>query len=316
MSEAAIDRVPVVLKTAPMHARVWHGVFAEEAPDLALLDWAADASFPGISYFAGWQPPADLPRQMPDLDLLFSVAAGLDHLPIAALPPHVRIVRMIAPDMTRSMVEFVVMGVLALHRDLVPYAAETRQGVWTPRFIRTARSTTVGFLGLGVLGRAAAEAVAGLDFRVRGWSASPKSIPGIACFAGADALPDFLGACDILVCLLPLTERTRDILGSDLFRHLPQGAKLLNVGRGGHLVEADLLAALDGGRISAAILDVLREEPPPPGHPLLAHPHVLVTPHSASASQPDDAARQMIAAVRAARAGEAVPNLVDRARLL
>jgi glyoxylate/hydroxypyruvate reductase len=306
--------IPVVLKTVPEHARVWHRMFAQEAPELSLIDWAHGTRFPGASAFAGWQPPADLAAQMPDLRLVFSVGAGIDHLPLDALPEPVHIVRMVAPDVTRSMVEYVTLGVLALHRDLVPYASETSRGIWKPRAIRTARTTQVGILGLGVLGSAAAAALAGFGFQVRGWARSPKTLDGVTCFAGRAALPDFLSGCNILVCLLPLTPETRGLLDGDLFRHLPAGAALLNAGRGAHVVERDLIAALDTGQLGAAILDVLSEEPPPADHPLLGHPRILVTPHSASASQPDDAARQMIAAVRALRDGQPLLNRVDRRR--
>jgi glyoxylate/hydroxypyruvate reductase len=306
--------IPVVLKTVPEHARVWHDVFAREAPEMSLIDWAHGTRFPGVSAFAGWKPPADLAARMPDLRLVFSVGAGIDHLPLEALPDHVDVVRMVAPDVTRSMVEYVTLGVLALHRDLVLYADETRRGLWNPRAIRTARTTRVGILGLGVLGSAAATALAGFDFQVRGWARSPKTLERVTCFAGRAALADFLSGCDILVCLLPLTPETRGLLDRNLFAHLPVGAALLNAGRGAHVVERDLIEALDTGQLGAAMLDVLSEEPPPAHHPLLGHPRILVTPHSASASQPDDAARQMIAAVRALRDGQPLLNRVDRSR--
>ncbi|SFM66471.1 2-hydroxyacid dehydrogenase [Methylobacterium pseudosasicola] len=306
--------IPVILKTIPEHARIWHHVFSREAPELRLIDWEHGTPFPGVSAFASWHPPADLAAQMPDLRLVFSVGAGIDLLPLDALPEHVDIVRMVAPNVTRSMVEYVTLGVLALHRDLVLYANETRRGIWNPRAIRTARTTHVGVLGLGVLGSAAAAALAGFGFKVRGWARSPKTVDGVTCFAGRAALPDFLSCCDILVCLLPLTPETRGLLDRDLFRHLPLGAALLNAGRGAHIVESDLIAALDTGQLGAAILDVLTEEPPPTDHPLLGHPKIIVTPHSASANQPDAAAHQMIAAVRACRDGQPFLNRVDRSR--
>ncbi|MCD7107824.1 glyoxylate/hydroxypyruvate reductase A [Rhizobium sp. DKSPLA3] len=306
--------IPVVLKSIPAHAAVWHEVFLREAPDMVLRDWDAETGFSGITYFAGWMPPADLAVRMPDLALVFSVGAGIDHLPLADIPAHVAIVRMIAPDVTRSMTEYVLFGVLALHRDIVPYVLETREGVWNPRPIRPARSRTIGIMGLGVLGRAAAKALVALGFRVRGWSQSAKDMPGVETFAGRATLDTFLAETDILVCLLPLTGETRHILDDRLFRTLPRGAAVLNVGRGGHLVEPDLLRALDDGHISAAILDVLSEEPPPADCPLLGHPRVLITPHSASASQPEEAARQMITIVRQHGSGAPIDHLVDRGK--
>ena len=309
-----MQRTSVLLKTVPEHARVWHEIFRAEAPDLDLLDWQADGTYPGTRFFAAWQPPADLMRQVPDLRLMFSVAAGLDHLPLASLPPEVVVVRMVAEDVTRSMVEYVTWAVLTLHRDLHLSLGETRRGLWHQRFIRRASSRSVGILGLGVLGGAAARALADLGFPVRGWSTSPKAIPGVQCFSGEGGLDDLLKDCEILVCLLPLTEETRGILNAGLFERLPPGAMLINAGRGGHLVEAEFLAALDEGRIGAAILDVLSQEPPAPDHPLLTHPNVLVTPHTASASQPDQAARQMIAAVRSFVSGLPVAHSIQRAK--
>jgi glyoxylate/hydroxypyruvate reductase A len=172
----------------------------------------------------------------------------------------------------------------------------------------------VGILGLGVLGTAAAAALAGLGFPVRGWSASPKTIDGVESFAGRAALPRFLAEVRSLVCLLPLTEDTRGILDAALFAALPEGAGLINVGRGRHLVEADLAAALDSGHLSSAVLDVLAEEPPPPGHRLFRHPKVIATPHVASMTHPATAARQVIAAVRRHREGLPLDNVIDRAR--
>jgi len=167
-------------------------------------------------------------------------------------------------------------------------------------------------MGLGVLGRAAAEALRDLGFAVRGWSASEKAIPGVACFAGPDALPGFLGACEILACLLPLTDATRGLLDAEVFSALPAGARLVNVGRGGHVVEADLLAALESGQVSAAMLDVLGTEPPAPDHPLLRHPRVMLTPHVASATHPESAARQVIQVIRRHLDGLPIEHVVDR----
>ncbi|MBB4302801.1 glyoxylate/hydroxypyruvate reductase A [Rhodobium orientis] len=312
MSDAA--SIPVVLKTDSAHGPAWHAIFAEEAPDLTLADWDEAADLSATRYLVAWRPPADIMRRMPRLEAVFSMGAGIDHLPLEHIPQDVVVVRMVADDVTRSMAEYVTMGVLALHRDLPAYLGETRRGVWATRSIRRARDRVVGILGLGVLGRAAAERIALLGFQTRGWSRSRKDIANVCCHAGDAGLGAFLDGCEIVVCMLPLTPETRGILNGDLFARLPRGAKILNAGRGGHLVEADLLAALESGRIDSAMLDVLNEEPPAPSHPLLTHPRVLVTPHTASASQPDDAARQVIAAIRNHRSGRPIEHTIDRQR--
>lgn len=309
----AMDPVTVVYKSDARRGAVWHGVFAAEAPDLALVDWSPKAAA-GARYLVAWTPPGDLARAMPALSVLFNLGAGVDHLSSAAIGEAVSLVRMVDPELTRSMVEYVLLAVLAQHRDLPAYVEAQRDGRWEARPVRRAADHTVGILGLGVLGKAAAAALAGLGFPVRGWSASPKAIDGIETFAGRAALPRFLHGVRSLVCLLPLTDDTRGILDAALFAALPEGAGLVNVGRGGHLVEADLAAALDSGRLASAVLDVLAAEPPPAAHPLFAHPRVIATPHVASTTHPATAARQVIEAVRRHRDGLPMANVVDRTR--
>ncbi|WP_034851223.1 2-hydroxyacid dehydrogenase [Inquilinus limosus] len=305
-------RPTLLYKSDPIRGAVWNRVFREEAPDIALQVWSPDAPPSDAAYLVAWIPPEDLERSVPRLEVLFGLGAGVDHLDLDRLPPRVQLVRMVDPDLTRSMIEYVLYAVLALHRDIPAYFADQREGRWSPRPVRRAADRTVGVMGLGVLGRAAAEALRDLGFAVRGWSASEKEIPGVACFAGPAALQDFLRSCEVLVCLLPLTDATRGILNAAAFSALPAGAGLVNVGRGGHVVEADLLAALESGQVSAAMLDVLATEPPAPDHPLLCHPKVMLTPHVASATHPESAARQVIRAIRRHRDGLPLENVVDR----
>jgi len=166
-------------------------------------------------------------------------------------------------------------------------------------------------MGLGVLGTAALKALAALEFDLAGWSRTAKDIPGVACFHGADGLKDFLARTEILVCLLPLTPETENILNAELFARLPKGASLINAARGGHQVEADILAALESGQLSEVTLDVFNTEPLPAGHPFWGHPAVTVTPHNASITDPDSGARQVADNIRRFRRGEALPNVVD-----
>jgi glyoxylate/hydroxypyruvate reductase A len=180
--------------------------------------------------------------------------------------------------------------------------------------VHPAAARRVGVLGLGVLGRAVLASLRGLGFACAGWSRSPQRIDGVECHAGADGLRQFLARTDILICLLPLTDDTRGILSGALFDQLPRGATLINVGRGGHLVQQDLLQALDTGQIANAILDVCEPEPLPPSHPFWTHPKVVLTPHIASMTQPETAADAVLDNIRRHQEGLPMHGLVDRAR--
>lgn len=304
----------LLLKSDAARCLAWTQLLAEKAPELPFRTWP-DAGDPAdIRYLAAWIPPDDVMAQYPNLELLFSVGAGVDQLDLAKLPEGLPIVRMIEPGLVDSMVEYVVMSVLALHRDLVPYIASQREQSWKPLRIRPATERRVGVLGLGVLGEACSRKLAEFGFPVAGWSRSRHAVDGVECFAGAAELPDFLARTDILVCLLPLTDQTRGILSAELFAGLPRGAMLVNAGRGGHLDQDDLLAALDGGQLSAAVLDVAVPEPLPAGHPLWNHPQVLLTPHIASRSRDEAAVDALLDNLRRYRAGTPLVGLIDRRR--
>jgi glyoxylate/hydroxypyruvate reductase A len=169
-------------------------------------------------------------------------------------------------------------------------------------------------MGLGSLGTAVLERLAAYGFRLRGWNRSPRTLAGVETFAGAEQMRTFLAGCDILVCLLPLTPATQGILNREVFAALPAGASVVNVGRGPHVVDADLLAALDAGHLSRAILDVTDPEPLPADHPFWAHPRVFVTPHVASMTQPETAAPILLENIRRHRRGESLLGVVDRAK--
>ncbi len=304
----------LLYKADPARGAEWARLLALKAPDLPFRIWPDVGDPSEIRYLAAWLPPDDIMAQFPNLELLISAGAGVDQFDFSKLPPDLPIVRMVEPGIVDGMVEYVVMAVLALHRDLVPYIAQQRSETGLPIRVCPASTRRVGVLGLGVLGEAACRKLAGFGFPVAGWSRSRRGLEGVACYAGAGEMADFLGRTDILVCLLPLTDETRGLLGAELFGRLPRGARLVNCGRGGHLDQEALLAALDSGQIAAAVLDVTSPEPLPAGHPLWRDPRVLITPHIASMTQPETAVEAVLENLRRHRAGEPLLGLVDRRR--
>jgi glyoxylate/hydroxypyruvate reductase A len=221
---------------------------------------------------------------------------------------------MVEPGIIDGMIEYVSLTVLALHRDFFDYVAQKSARKWNPLEVPPASSRTIGVMGLGSLGCAVLERLSTYGFRLRGWNRSARTLAGVETFAGILELHPFLSGCDILVCLLPLTPATQGILNRELFAALPAGASLVNVGRGPHVVDADLIAALDSGHLSRAILDVTDPEPLPEDHPFWAHPRVFVTPHVASMTQPETAAPILLENIRRQRRGEPLQGVVDRAK--
>jgi glyoxylate/hydroxypyruvate reductase A len=292
----------------------WARFFAARAPELPFRIWPDIGDPDEVRYLAVWKPPDDIAATFRNLELLFSVGAGVDQFDLTQLPPHIPLVRMIDPGIRESMIEYATMAVLALHRDLVDFIAQQREQVWREIQIVSASSRRVGVMGLGLLGQAVLQRLKAFGFTLAGWNRSPRSMTGVTCYAGERALPEFLAQTDILVCLLPLTAETHGILNRDLFVRLPRGAKLINVGRGGHLVTDDLIDALDRGVLSAAVLDVAEAEPLPAGHPFWSHPRILLTPHNASMTIPESAVDYVLETIGRHRRGEALPGLVDRER--
>lgn len=290
----------------------WQALFTELAPDVEFRLWPDLGEPEDIRYLAAWQAPPHLLASLPRLEVLFSTGAGVDQFDLARLPPQVELVRLIDPGIIAGMVEYVVLSTLALHRDMPAYFAAQREGRWAPLPLVPAADRRIGVMGLGELGQAALAALRPFGFRLAGWSRCARPIEGVLGFAGPAELPAFLAQSDILVCLLPLTPETRGILCRETFARLPPGAGLVNAGRGGHLVEADLLAALESGQISAAMLDVTADEPPAEGHPFFSHPKILLTPHIAAMTHPETAARAVLANIRLRQQGLPMRGRVPR----
>jgi glyoxylate/hydroxypyruvate reductase A len=273
-----------------------------------------------VRYVATWGPKPGSLSGLPALELIFSLGAGVDHLMQYPDLPDVPILRVTQDDLTHRMSEYVVLHCLLHLRNQRRYDAQQREKIWDDdQFSPAAREVRVGMMGFGVLGRDAARKLQVMGFDVAGWSRSPKSIDGFEVFSGTDGLDAFLARTDILVSLLPLTPDTRGLLDRSLFRKLAcdgrlGGPVLINAGRGGLQVEADILACLDDGTLKAATLDVFDTEPLPPESALWHHPRVTITPHNAAVSVPDATARYIVEQIRRHEAGETLQNVVDPAR--
>ncbi|MCQ8278849.1 glyoxylate/hydroxypyruvate reductase A [Acetobacteraceae bacterium KSS8] len=298
-------------KTTPERGLVWQARFAERLPDLPFRLWP-DPKMAETRFLAAWTIPDALPQLMPGLEVLFSIGAGIDQLGLAAVPPSIRVVRMIEPGLVAGMVEYVAWAVLSQHRELFRYEADQRAGLWNPAPNRAPGECRVGIMGTGTLGGACLRHLAALGFACRSWSRRPSEIEGVQGFSGPEDLDAFLAGTDILVCLLPLTDDTRHILDRRCFSRLPAGACVVNCGRGGHLVARDLIDALDSGQLSQAVLDVTEPEPLPPGHPFWRHPRIRLTPHIASDSQPQSGADAVIENIRRYESGQPMIGEVDR----
>ena len=290
----------------------WERALKARKPELEVRTWPDVGDPTEIDYALVWGPPRGLLKTLPNLKAIFSFGAGIDHLASdPELPRHVPVVRMVEPGLTAGMTEFAVMSVLHHHRFMVEYEVQRRAGLWRELQQVAAQDRRVGILGLGVLGTDAALKLAGFGFDVAGWSRSPKEVPGVTGFHGPDGLVPFLNRSDILVCLLPLTAETEGILNARTLAALPRGAAVINLARGGHQVEEDVLAALDSGQLSGVTLDVFREEPLPAGHTFWTHPRVVMTPHIASMTIPESAAGAIVENIERIEAGQAPLHLVD-----
>ncbi|WP_134500602.1 2-hydroxyacid dehydrogenase [Microvirga pakistanensis] len=298
----------------PKRVEAFRKIFACNLPDLPFVSDADEVDPAQVRYLMTWDFPSDLATRYPNVELIFSTGAGIDQVINAELPPKARLVRMVESGVTAMVRDYVVMAVLALHRDLPAFLEQQRKKIWKARDFVWADQRRVGILGLGQLGSTVAEALRSFGFQISGWSRTPKDIAGINCHHGADGLNAMLTETDILVCLLPLTDATRGILNADLFGRLPRGAALVQAGRGGHMDQQALLDALNRGQLSGAFVDVTNPEPLPAESPLWSHPRVILTPHVAGHSRAETAAEATVENIRRHRAGQPVTGLVDPAR--
>ncbi len=295
-------------------ARAWRDALLARLPDLDFRIWPETGDPAEITSALVWLPPPGLLQSLPNLEAIFSLAAGVDAMLAQPDLPDVPLCRLVDRSLTTTMSTFVLANILYYHRDLDRFAEQQAAARWRLILPQPAAARTVGVMGLGELGSATAAQVQAHGFGVRGWSRRAKRLDGIETFAGDAALGPFLEACDFLVCLLPLTPETSGILDARLFARLPEGAVLIHVGRGRQLVPADLIAALDRGHLRAALLDVTPVEPLPVDDPLWRHPGVRITPHAASYALPETASLTIAANIERLRQGRPLAAVVDRER--
>ncbi len=302
----------ILYKADPIRGLEWAELFKREAPDLELRIWPDLGEARDVEYLVAWDLPPDPLRSFPNLKAIFCTGAGVDHFDMSQVPASVPVVRMLEPGIVEGMVEYVSFATLALHRHMLDYRQQQARAIWNPIRLVPAEERRVGVMGLGQLGQAVLARFASFGFPLCGWSRSARVLDGVRCYWGDAQFDAFLAQADILICLLPLTTQTRGILNRNTFEKLPRGAGLVNVGRGEHMVEADLLEALDNGWLSGAVLDVLAQEPLPADHRFWCHPRILVTPHVASMTQPLSAARAVLENIRKQRQGLPMAGLVGR----
>jgi glyoxylate/hydroxypyruvate reductase A len=292
----------------------WKGLTEATLDNAEVVLEGRDAYAPGnIDYVMSFAPPPGKIASLPNVKAAFCLGAGVDgFLCDPDYPRQVPLVRFVDRTLSAEMAQYVLMHVLIHHRRQRFFDAAQRDGQWRQQtLLRRTEDTRIGFLGFGEIGAFAAKRLIDLGFDVAAFSRSAKQMPGLTSFAGDDALPAFLARTDILICLMALTRKTAGILNAKTFAALPQGAFVINVARGGHLVEADLIAALDSGHLSGAVLDVFQEEPLPPESPLWHHANVTITPHIAAVSQTGVVLKYVHDGIAAFERGERPDNIVD-----
>ena len=290
----------------------WVQGLQQAFPEATVSAWAPGA--PQADHAIVWAPPQQFIDEQPGLQTLFNIGAGVDALLQLKLPPSLKVVRLDDAGMSVQMAEYVCHAVIRHFREFDGYDLDTQAGKWSYRKPRSRADFSVGVMGLGVLGERVAKALQVFEFPVHGYSRSAKQLDGVRCFHGAAQLPDFLAVSRVLVNLMPLTPETENILNHHTLSQLQSGAYLINVARGRHLVEEDLLALLETGQMAGAMLDVFRTEPLPAGHPFWTHPRITVTPHTSARTLRSESIAQIVGKIQALQRGGAINGVVDPQR--
>lgn len=289
----------------------WHTALARHLPEARVHAYPTAV---GTDYALVWRPPPEVLAGQHRLKAVFNLGAGVDALlDNAVVPAGVPLIRLEDAGMAAQMAEYVAWGVIGHHRDFSGYTDQAARAEWNSRPVVRASDFGVGILGMGVIGSAIVEGLRPFGFALHGWSRRRRTLPGVATFAGRDELPRFLENLQVLVCVLPLTAATAGLLDRDVLSALPRGAFLINVARGDIVVEADLLALIDGGHLAGALLDVFHEEPLPADHMFWGHRKILVTPHVSGVTLIEESIAQIAAKIRLLERGEPVSGVVDPA---
>ena len=281
-------------------------------PGASVSEWTPGA--PLADYAVVWVPPQQFIDEQHQLKALFNIGAGVDALTALRIPSHMKLVRLDDAGMSVQMTEYVCHAVIRHFREFDGYEADVAAGKWSYRKPRIRAESPVGVMGLGVLGDRVARALTQLDFPVNGWSRTPKQVEGVQCFSGTAQFDEFLAGSKVLVCLLPLTADTRDIMRRENLIKLRPGGYVINVARGGHLVEEDLIALIDSGHLAGATLDVFRTEPLPAAHPFWQHPKITVTPHTSARTLREESIAQIVGKINALAQGLPVAGIVEPQR--
>lgn len=295
--------------------RRWKNALLTVDPNLDVEIWPNVENDQRVQFAVTWQQPKHVLERYPNLKAISSLGAGVNHiLEDQTAPEVVPLCRVISPSLTQQMKEYIFASVLNYQRNMFTYYRQKQQGKWQEHRHKSAGNITLGVMGLGALGKPIAKALSDFGYSVAGWSRSQKDLENVQTFAGADELDDFLNQTKVLVCLLPLTEKTRGILDLDLFKKMQHPGYLINVARGEHLIEEDLIYAIDKNWLTGACLDVFAEEPLPEKHPFWNRDNIMITPHISSITQPDEVAEQIVDNYKRVLSGMMPNNQVDRLR--
>lgn len=292
----------------------WRQAIASAFPDIAFEVWPDVRNVNSVRYALVWNPPPGMLAKFPNLRAVLALGAGVDSLLADPTTPQVPVVRLVDAGLAAQMAEYAVYGVLHFRRRMGEYRRLQQDRKWKPLEPVPANRWSVGIMGTGIIGSLIASYLIALGYRVRGWSRSGKPFKDVEVFAGEDQFEAFLSGSHAVINVLPLTEQTRGILNSRTFAAMPRGSYIINIGRGAHLVETDLLGALETGQIAGAMLDVFNEEPLPTSSPLWTHPDVVITPHVAGVTIAAEAEAQVVANIRRMEKGEMPLGIVDRAK--
>lgn len=305
----------LLIITPNRNASQWQRELSRIDSGIDIRIWPDTGAPEDIDFAFTWNHPAGELQKYPNLKCIASLGAGVDHiLQDRDLPKNIAVTRVVDPLLTRSMTEYVVLTVLNRYRNFCAYHEKQQTGIWQPEPVIDSALFNIGIMGLGEMGKSVAIRLVEFGFHVLGWSRTPKQIPKVTSFYGDNQLASFLRRSNILICLLPLTPHTRDILNQNTFNSLPDDAYIINVARGEHLVEDDLLAAIDSGKLSGACLDVFRQEPLPKNHPFWRHAKIMVTPHIASITSPESVAGQIVENYKRVKKGEPLLHQIDLQR--